>query len=272
MLARSYTVLGRFAEALPAYPRAPRAAARQRRRCSPTTPTRVAATKRTAQQPAVDRLIERALNDRPEAPEGAGARRHRRLRPRRLRRRDRALAEDRSTSVPPDSELAPAGRRRASPTRAASSAATAPRRRRLRRRATGDRRRRRDRERATPAARHRRQRHGHARSALAAQAGAGRHGVRLRAAPPAAAACRSRCSAPEVAGPAASLQARRQHGDGARHDAVERAAGDRSARASARRGTAIAERRRPLRARRTGVAPGAANVAVRIDRQSSPTP
>ena len=68
-------------------------------------------------------LIERALRADPNAPQGAGARRHRRLRPRRLRRRDRATGRRSSTSCRPDSELAPAACRRASPRRASAAAA-----------------------------------------------------------------------------------------------------------------------------------------------------
>ena len=94
MLARSYTVLGRFAEALPAYARAAElqpnnavAARRLRRRRRGDQAHR--------QQPEVDRADRARADDRPEASEGARPRRHRRLRPRRLRRRDRRLAEAR---------------------------------------------------------------------------------------------------------------------------------------------------------------------------------
>ena len=96
--------------------------------------------------------------------------------------------------------------------------------------------------------------------ALAAQAAPGDTRVRLRPRRRAADACRSRCCARSVNDLPLCVHARRQHGDGARHDLVERDAGgrrrahqqERQCDAAARRPCRRDDRRRAGRERRRG--------------------
>ena len=177
MLARSYTVLGRFARGDARLRPRRRAAAEQRRRSSPTTPT----PSRRPSRPRTTRdslaLIERALKADPKhskalALAGSAA----------FDRGDYAVAiahwQKIADQLPPDSELAPqrAGddRRCAREARARAGAAPPPRRRR------------RPPRRAPPASaakragRHQRQRHGDARPGAGGAGGARRLGLRLR--------------------------------------------------------------------------------------------
>ena len=253
MLARSYTVLGRFAEALPAYAPSHRAAGRQSASLLADYADTVAATKRTANNPESIALIERALNDRPGAIPKALA----------LAgtvdydRGDYARAIARWQAILDRV----AARERARPADHGEHRRCARQARRRGAARDGERLRRRQARAATASARPvpRAARSNAAFGApavsgtvtldpaLAAQGRARRHRVRLRP---------RRRRRPDAARgaegpgrrPAPALQARRQHGDGAGHDRVERQAGDRR-RPHQQVGPGDAERRRPRRAR-----------------------
>ena len=185
MLARSYTVLGRFGDALPAYRRAIELVPNNASLLADYADA-VAATKGSANNPESESLVERALRLEPKPHQGARARRHHCLRSRRLRRRDRTLAEDRRPG---------AGRERAR-AEGAGEHRRGPRSHRRRDGAgagagVGGTRR----WRKQPGRRGQGQRHGHA---GAGAARAGRRPTTPCSCSPArsAAACRSRCGAP----------------------------------------------------------------------------
>ena len=250
MLARSYLVLGRFAEALPAYQRA---AALQPQNASLLADyaDTIAATKRTTNEPGTDRSIDRPWRSI-RASEGPRAGRHRRVRPRRLHRcvgrwqkmlspraarqrhRPPGRCEHRSKRAP---SSVPRGERRPAPA-------------------------------TTPAADPDGARSGRVSGTVTLDPGARSAGRRPATpsssspVPPKAHACRWR-SARARRRPAAALHARRQPGDVARHDGLEREAAHRCG-ASARAGT----RRRAGRPHRRVGARGARRQrpSVRIDR------
>ncbi len=177
MLARSYTVLGRFADALPAYARAAElqpptvAPVRLRRRGRGDPADR--------EQPALDRPARARAEGGSEASQGAGARRQRRLRPRRLRR-----------SRSPNGRSSPTSCRRAASSRRASRrdrrgarqarSPRAPRTRRARVGADDDGRRASAVEQRGAGRGHERQRHRDARSGSRRAGLARRLGLRLR--------------------------------------------------------------------------------------------
>ena len=254
MLARSYTVLGRYADAVPAYARATELQPQNASLLADYADT-VAATKRTANNPESIALIERALAIDPGHPKAlalAGTVD--------FDRGDYARAIARWQSilerVPAESELgqqiagsiadarAKLGGAAPPATASASGAGAAQAATASASAGAG----------ATQADRRvrgaRRQRHGHARSRARRQGRARRHRVRVR---PRRRRRPDAARDPEGPGrrPALALQARRQHGDGARHDRLQREAGDRR-RPHQQVGPGDAERRRPLGRVRAG--------------------
>ena len=104
MLARSYTVLTRYADALPRVSARRRAAAEERRAAG-----RLFGCDGRRQRRQGERRVARAdrsgAGHRSDATEGTGARRHRRVRPGRLRGRGHAGGRRSADALPPDSEF-----------------------------------------------------------------------------------------------------------------------------------------------------------------------
>ena len=186
MLARSYTVLGRFSDALPAYRRAIELVPNNANLLADYADA-IAATKGSANNPESESLVERALRLEPNhikalALAGTAA----------YDRGDFAGAiahwQKIVDQLPAESELAQKVQASIAEAREHAGGATAlAQARRRRRRATASQ--------GSAAADGQGQRHGHAGAGAARTGGARRHRVRVR--PPApAAACRSRCAAP----------------------------------------------------------------------------